>query len=126
MPYFSIAIRSMPMPKAKPCHSAGSTPAAASTFGCTMPEPRISSHDSPSPIFSCPPDQSQRMSTSAEGSVKGKCEARKRSSTEGTSKKARQNSSSTHFRLAMLMSRSRARPSTWWNIGVWVWSMSMR
>jgi hypothetical protein len=27
MPYFSIAIRSIPMPKAKPCHSVGSTPA---------------------------------------------------------------------------------------------------
>ena len=52
------------------------------------------------------------MSTSAEGSVKGKCEARKRNSTEGTSKKARQNSSSTHLRLAMEMSRSMASPST--------------
>ena len=62
------------------------------------------------------------MSTSAEGSVKGKCEARNFSSTPSTSKKARQNSSSTHFRFAIEMSRSMARPSTWWNIGVWVWS----
>ena len=66
------------------------------------------------------------MSTSADGSVNGKCEARKRSSTSGTSKNARQNSSSVHFRLAMEMSFPIASPSTWWNMGVWVWSMSIR
>jgi topoisomerase IV subunit B len=59
-----------------------------------------------------PASQEQRISTSAEGSVNGKCEARKRSSTLSTSKKARQNSSSVHLRLAMDRSRSIASPST--------------
>ncbi len=36
------------------------------------------------------------------------------------------NSSSVHFRWPMWMSRSITRPSIWWNIGVCVWSLSMR
>ena len=62
------------------------------------------------------------MSTSADGSVNGKCDARNFSSTVSTSKNARQNSSSTHFRFAIDTSRSMHSPSTWWNIGVCVWS----
>ena len=72
MPYFSIATRSMPMPNAKPWYSAGSMPQFASTFGCTMPQPRISSQSPPSPIFSSPPAREQPISTSADGSVNGK------------------------------------------------------
>jgi hypothetical protein len=61
------------------------------------------------------------MSTSAEGSVNGKCEARKRVGPSCRNRREK-NSSSVHFRFAMEMSRSMASPSTWWNIGVWVWS----
>ena len=43
MPYFSIAMRSMPMPQAKPWYTSGSMPQLRSTLGCTMPQPRISS-----------------------------------------------------------------------------------
>ena len=43
MPYFSIAMRSGPIPNANPEYSAGSYPTARSTFGCTIPAPRISS-----------------------------------------------------------------------------------
>ena len=112
MPYFSIASRSMPRPKAKPCHSAGSIPPASSTLGWTMPDPPASSQSSPSPSRSVPPSHEQRKSISADGSVKGKWLARNRTSSSGTSKKARANSSSTHFRFAMVMSRSMAMPST--------------
>ncbi len=66
------------------------------------------------------------MSTSAEGSVKGKKDGRKRIFTLSTSKNALQNSSRIHFRWAMLACLSITRPSTWWNIGVWVWSESCR
>ncbi len=66
------------------------------------------------------------MSTSAEGSVKGKKEGRKRIFTLSTSKNALQNSSRTHFRWEMFACLSITRPSTWWNIGVWVWSESCR
>jgi hypothetical protein len=47
-------------------------PQFSSTLGWTMPQPRISSQSSPAPIFSLPPLREQPMSTSAEGSVKGK------------------------------------------------------
>ena len=75
--------------------------AACSTLGCTMPEPRTSSQSSPSPTFTVPPSHEHWISTSAEGSVNGKCEARKRVLTLSTSKNADKNSSSTHFRFAM-------------------------
>ena len=42
MPYLSIASRSTPVPKAKPCHSSGSSPQAAMTRGWTMPLPSTS------------------------------------------------------------------------------------
>ena len=70
MPYFSIVTRSTPMPKAKPCHSRGSSPQLASTRGCTMPLPRISSQSPPPPIS--PVRRFQPMSTSMLGSVNGK------------------------------------------------------
>jgi hypothetical protein len=66
------------------------------------------------------------MSTSAEGSVKGKNDGLKRIFTSGTSKNALQNSSRIHLRCPMWASRSITKPSTWWNIGVCVWSESCR
>src|SRR5699024_11768541 len=42
MPYFSIATRSGPIPKAKPEYSVESKPAISKTLGCTMPAPSIS------------------------------------------------------------------------------------
>ena len=63
-----------------------------------MPDPRISSQELPVPIFTWPPSQEQLMSTSIEGSVNGKCEARKRIFRSSTSKKALQNSVNAHLR----------------------------
>ena len=42
MPYFSMAIRSMPMPKAKPEYSSGSMLQFSSTLRLTTPPPRTS------------------------------------------------------------------------------------
>src|SRR6185312_737606 len=47
-------------------------PPYSSTLGLTMPQPRISSQSAPAPIFNSPPAREQPISTSAEGSVKGK------------------------------------------------------
>ena len=44
MPYLSIASRSTPTPKAKPCHSSGSSPLISSTRRLTMPLPSSSIH----------------------------------------------------------------------------------
>ena len=55
MPYFSIAMRSIPSPQAKPWYSLGSMPQLRSTLGCTMPQPKISSQSSPSPKRISPP-----------------------------------------------------------------------
>ena len=67
------------------------------------------------------------MSTSMEGSVNGKCEARKRiftSSTleEGLAEFGQQPISDGPDASA----RRSTRPSIWWNIGVWVRSQSLR
>src|SRR5688572_8518618 len=40
--YLSMVIRSIPIPKAKPVYFSGSIPQFSSTFGCTMPQPNIS------------------------------------------------------------------------------------
>ena len=42
IPYFSMKIRSGPIPKAKPLNTSGSYPPFSSTFGWTIPAPRIS------------------------------------------------------------------------------------
>ncbi|MOA60556.1 hypothetical protein D3C78_1854630 [compost metagenome] len=65
------------------------------------------------------------MSTSADGSVKGKNDGRKRTPS-GFSKNTRRNSSMVPLRSAKLMFSSTSRPSTWWNIGEWVISESQR
>ena len=85
-----------------------------------MPLPRISSHCQGLPIAAA------SMSTSIDGSVKGKCEARKRIFTSSTSKKALQNSSRHHLRWPRCVSSSITSASIWWNIGVCVASLSMR
>ena len=91
-----------------------------------MPQPRISSQSSPSPNLISPLSRLHWMSTSSDGSVKGKNDGRKRIFTLSTSKKALQNSSRIHFRWPRCELLSITRPSTWWNIGVWVWSLSLR
>src|SRR5688572_30573118 len=73
MPYFSIAGRSIPIPKANPEYLAGSILQFWSTFGCTIPQPRISTQ----PVFlqilqPSPPHIKQLTSISALGSVNGK------------------------------------------------------
>ena len=58
----------MPNPKAKPCHSSGSMPQLRSTLGWTMPQPPSSSHE----------PSGRWMSNSADGSVNGKYDGRRR------------------------------------------------
>jgi len=114
MPYFSMAMRSMPAPRAKPCQRAGSWPAARSTFGWIIPQPRISIQP-----------RSPRMSTSPEGSVKGKKLRRKRSSTSRPNKRLAVSKSSP-FRSAKVVRSSTRNASIWWNMGLWVESASWR
>ncbi|MNV54889.1 hypothetical protein D3C71_1471030 [compost metagenome] len=112
MPYFSMAMRSRPMPQAKPWYSSGSSPPERSTFGWTMPQPRISIQSVPSPNLTIGPERSHWISTSKDGSVKGKKDGRKRIVTDGTSKKALQNSSKTQRMLPTFDFLSMTRPST--------------
>jgi hypothetical protein len=129
-PYLSWAIRSMPIPKAKPWTRSGSYPFSATkpkTLGSTIPEPRISIQPTPlqsgsrepSGSFPLPPQRKQETSTSTLGSVKGKNPGRKRVSRSGP-KIPRASSSSVPFRSASVMSSPTASPSTWWKIGLWV------
>ena len=68
----------------------------------------------------------QPMSISAEGSVNGKNDGRKRTFKSSCSKKRRMKSASTPFKSAKEAVSSTHRPSTWWNMGVWVTSESQR
>ena len=61
-PYFNIAIRSTPKPNAKPLNSSESILQFSNTIGFTIPQPKISSHF----------PESDKISTSADGSVNGK------------------------------------------------------
>src|SRR2546422_804046 len=82
-----------------------------------MPEPRISSQ--PPCLQSRQPwpwQTKQSMSTSAEGSVNGKNDGRKRIRDSGPNI-SRANSPSVPLRSAIVTLRSTASPSTWWNIG---------
>ena len=74
-----------------------------------MPQPPSSNHD---------PSGSE-MSNSAEGSVNGKYEGRRRDFTSPP-KKALTNSSMVPARSPMEMPRSTTRPSIWLNAGRWV------
>ena len=91
-----------------------------------MPEPRISSQ--PPCLQSRQPSPWQTKhstSTSAEGSVNGKNEGRKRIRERGPNI-SRANSSSVPLRSAIVIARSTASPSTWWNIGECVMSTTSR
>ena len=79
MPYFSMAMRSTPMPKAKPVYFSGSMPLAMRMLGSHMPQPRISTQPVCLQMLQpLPPQMLHEMSISAEVSVKGKYEGRKR------------------------------------------------
>ena len=92
-------------------------PQARSTFGLTMPQPPHSTQPAP-PFFS-----GNQTSTSADGSVNGKYDGRSRV-VDSAPNIARANASSVPLRWAIVMPLSTARPSTWWNTGVWVASSS--
>ena len=76
------------MPKAKPVYLSLSIPQLVSTCGCTIPQPMTSSH---LPL-------SSRISTSAEGSVNGKNDGRKRT-VNSLAKNASKNSSPQQIEL---------------------------
>ena len=69
--YFRLVIRSMPRPKAYQVYTLLYMPQASRTFGSTIPQPRISTHQVclQKPL---PPQMLHEMSISALGSVKGK------------------------------------------------------
>ncbi|MCY1460172.1 hypothetical protein D9M71_777060 [compost metagenome] len=66
------------------------------------------------------------MSISADGSVNGKYDGRKRTWMSSRSKNLRRKSVYTPFRSAKLTSSPIHRPSTWLNIGECVASLSTR
>ena len=71
-----------------------------------------------------PPSSSQvpsgrRMSNSADGSVNGKYDGRRRDE-NSSPKYALVNASIVPARSAKVMSRSTTSPSIWWNTGMWV------
>ena len=77
IPYFNIAIRSIPIPNAKPLYSFGFTPQFSSTLLFTIPAPKISIQPVPlQSLHPFPPHSKQLQSTSTEGSVNGKKEGR--------------------------------------------------
>ena len=122
MPYFSIAMRSMPNPKAKPCHASGFDAAGLQHLGVDHAgaedlEPVVAFADLERAALPRAADVDL-----AEGSVNGKVRGAEAQFDVVDLENAFTNSSSTHFRFAMEMSRSIASPSTWWNIGVCVWS----
>jgi hypothetical protein len=78
-PWRAAARRSMPKPKAKPVHTSVSYPTLRSTLGCTIPHPPSSTQPvcphvrQPSPLHT-----TQVTSNSADGSVNGKYDGRRR------------------------------------------------
>ncbi len=91
-PYFSMAKRSMPPPKAKPWYfvridAAHLQHARMDHAGAGELQPVIAGAE----LDLAPPERSQRISHSTDGSVKGKKLGRARSSTASTSKNALQN-----------------------------------
>ena len=94
-----------------------SMPHARRTFGLTMPQPPHSTQPAP-PFFS-----GNHTSTSADGSVKGKNEGRRRVR-DVSPNMARAKASRVPLRCAIVIPLSTARPSTWWNTGVCVASSS--
>ena len=112
MPYLSIAMRSTPKPNAKPWTFRGSYPTALNTFGCTIPQPMISSHPfRPHVEQPFPRQAAQAMSTSADGSVNGKKCGRNRVFVFGP-KSCFRHTSTTPLRSANEVRSSTRSPST--------------
>src|SRR2546425_2887473 len=109
IPWRSIAMRSGPMPHAKPVYFSLSTLQFSSTAGCTMPEPRISiqpvclqaAQPEPPQIWHC-------TSISADGSVNGKYDGRNRTFVAGE-KMRRANVASVALKSTNVMPSSTAR-----------------
>src|SRR5690606_11847643 len=77
--YFKLVIRSIPIPKANPEYFLLSIPQFSKTLGSTIPQPKISTQ--PEPLHKLHPAPLQivhEIYISAEGSVNGKYEGRKR------------------------------------------------
>src|SRR6201998_230233 len=77
--YFKLVILSIPIPKAKPVYFWLSIPQFSKTLGSTMPQPSISTQ----PVYlhmlrPGPPQMVHDTSISADGSVNGKYDGRKR------------------------------------------------
>ena len=102
-------------------------PQAVSTRGLTTPQPPHSIQPSPRQVRqaseSTPRQTKQRRSTSADGSVNGKYDGRNRVAMPSPNIRAAK-WSRVPLRWAMVMPSSTTRPSTWWNIGLWVASYS--
>src|SRR6266550_3877029 len=119
MPWRSIAMRSGPMPHAKPVYFSLSTLQFSSTAGWTMPEPRISiqpvclqaAQPEPPQIWHC-------TSISADGSVNGKYDGRNRTLVVGE-KMRRTNVASVALKSTNVMPSSTTRPSICSNTGEW-------
>ena len=137
-PCLSIAIRSMPIPNAKPWIALGVVAVLAHVARTRSGRPsrRRGSRASPCPcracsarrrpsVAACRRTGSSETSTSTLGSVNGKKCGRRRTS-RSSPKIARANASSVPLRSASVMSSSTASPSTWWNCGVCVASLSRR
>src|SRR5476651_2534305 len=77
--YFKLAILSIPIPNAKPVYLVLSMPQFSNTLGSTMPQPNISTQPLYLHILQPAPLQIvQETSISADGSVNGKYDGRKR------------------------------------------------
>src|SRR5436190_22426477 len=121
--YINAVIRSRPKPNAKPEYTVGSTPQARRTFGWTMPLPPSSIH--PEPLHGrqrslsnlpVPWHLKHEKSNSADGSVKGKYDGRKRVCVSSP-KRRFSHSVTVPLRWAIVIPLSTHRPSSWWNIG---------
>ena len=126
MPYLSMAIRSIPIPKARPLYLSLSIPQPSRTFLLTTPAPRTSIQ--PVPLQSLqplPPHWKQDTSTSTEGSVNGKYEGLNRVLVYSP-KIFFTNTSSMPWRSQSVMPSSTTSPSIWENMGECVASSSER
>src|SRR6266516_4056446 len=114
IPWRVIAMRSGPMPQAKPVYLSLSTPQFSSTAGCTIPEPRISIQPvclhvgQPAPA---PPQIWHCTSISADGSVNGKNDGRNRTRVSAV-KNLRAKAASVALKSTKVIPSSTARPSS--------------
>ena len=112
--YLRFAIRSIPIPNAYPVYCLESMPLASSTAGSTMPHPKISTQpvclQKAQPL---PPQMSQLISISAEGSVNGKYDGRNLIFVS-VPNISRANNKRTCFKSVNDTFLSTYNPSTWW------------